>query len=536
MERHGSESYFVIGEGLLGESRGGRQLAGCACAVAAVPPFRFSRMGPKGPGMQLGEPNGVKLAQAMTADNVSPGQIPAGFTYLGQFIDHDLTFDKTSVMLGDDIHAGDLLQGSLAEPRPRLALRRRPARSGVGEVLQGRRHPPQDGQTAQPAAPGDDGFDLPRGAGSRRQAQGRSSPTRATTRTSRSRRRTSRSSASTTASSTRCPPSLPAAQRFTEARKHRHEALPVDDPDRLPAADLRAGGRRRRVHATAARRSRSARRRPTSRRCRSSSRSPPTGSDTAWCAPVQLERGLPDGAGTLALLFDSPALSGDLGGRPDPPSIWIADFRRLYDFGEAGPSRPRRPAGEVQPRDANRHEARQPAGEPAAGRSADPGPRRPATSRSATCTRASMVKLATGQQMVDVPEEQGRDADRRSRRRRSATATAAPTLAALTAAQRDALLTNTPLWFYILREAELNDGRLHGVGARIVAETFHRAMEGSTFSIVRDTAFRPSLGPEQHHVPHGRPPVLRVRRQPRPAQPERQLAGLTRSPIIPLHG
>jgi hypothetical protein len=50
------------------------------------------------------------------------------------------------------------------------------------------------------------------------------------------------------------------------------------------------------------------------------------------------------------------------------------------------------------------------------------------------------------------------------------------------------------LWFYILREAELNGGRLTGVGARIVAETFHRAMEGSMFSIVRTPDFRPNLG------------------------------------------
>jgi len=35
---------------------------------------------------------------------------------------------------------------------------------------------------------------------------------------------------------------------------------------------------------------------------------------------------------------------------------------------------------------------------------------------------------------------------------------------------------------------------LKGVGARIVAETFHRAMEGSAHSIVRDTAWRPTLG------------------------------------------
>ena len=82
-------------------------------------------MGPKGTGKQLGEPNRMKIAQAMTVDNLSPGQIPAGFTYLGQFIDHDLTFDKTHVMLGRRRLAGDAPAGPLAEPRPRLALRRR---------------------------------------------------------------------------------------------------------------------------------------------------------------------------------------------------------------------------------------------------------------------------------------------------------------------------------------------------------------------------------------------------------------------------
>lgn len=37
-------------------------------------------------------------------------QIPAGFTYLGQFVDHDLTFDKTNVMLGENVSPADLLQ------------------------------------------------------------------------------------------------------------------------------------------------------------------------------------------------------------------------------------------------------------------------------------------------------------------------------------------------------------------------------------------------------------------------------------------
>jgi hypothetical protein len=51
------------------------------------------------------------------------------------------------------------------------------------------------------------------------------------------------------------------------------------------------------------------------------------------------------------------------------------------------------------------------------------------------------------------------------------------------------------LWFYVLREAEFNAGKLKGVGARIVAETFQRAMEGSKASIVRDPTWRPTLGP-----------------------------------------
>jgi hypothetical protein len=70
-------------------------------------------------------------------------------------------------------------------------------------------------------------------------------------------------------------------------------------------------------------------------------------------------------------------------------------------------------------------------------------------------------------------------------------------LARLNDAQRRAVLRDTPLWFYVLREAELNGGRLAGVGARIVAETFHRAIEGSETSIVRDPRWRPTLGPNR---------------------------------------
>jgi hypothetical protein len=109
--------------------------------------------------------------------------------------------------------------------------------------------------------------------------------------------------------------------------------------------------------------------------------------------------------------------------------------------------------------------------------------------------RARMVKLATGQQLVAFLKAKGvtlaglKKAELRD-------GSGGATLDGLTPAQRENVLTKTPLWFYVLREAELNGGKLRGVGARIVAETFHRAMEGSESSIVRDPTWKPSFGPD----------------------------------------
>ena len=165
MVTHGSESYYVIGEGLLAESVGGRERTLARADEDATPPFRFSRMGPKGNGKQLTNPTIRKLASAMAAGGGGVGQIPAGFTYLGQFVDHDLTFDKTSVMLGASISAAALLQAR----SPSLDL---DSLYGAG---------PQDpesakfykadglhlklGKTVAAGFPAKDGFDLPRGVG-----------------------------------------------------------------------------------------------------------------------------------------------------------------------------------------------------------------------------------------------------------------------------------------------------------------------------------------------------------------------------------
>src|SRR3954447_10278801 len=167
-ERHGQETFFVVGEGVLGGNLDDDSPAPVASAAAAgTPPFHFSRMGPKGANKQLGRPLRVKLAEAMAAGGGGESKIPSGFTYLGQFLDHDLTFDKTTVMLGTKVTPAQLLQGR----SPSLDL---DSLYGAG---------PSDPQSAQfydadgvhlkmgktVAAGGigvKDGFDLPRGAGS----------------------------------------------------------------------------------------------------------------------------------------------------------------------------------------------------------------------------------------------------------------------------------------------------------------------------------------------------------------------------------
>jgi hypothetical protein len=111
-------------------------------------------------------------------------------------------------------------------------------------------------------------------------------------------------------------------------------------------------------------------------------------------------------------------------------------------------------------------------------------------------TRANMVSLASGQQMVTKMKSLG-IAVTPLTRAQILNGNGGAKLDHLTAAEKTALANRTPLWFYILREAELNNGRLTGVGARIVVETFHRAMQASRFSVVRNPEFRPTLGPRK---------------------------------------
>ena len=205
-----------------------------------------------------------------------------------------------------------------------------------------------------------------------------------------------------------------------------------------------------------------------------------------------------NGEGSLELLFEFSGTSGGLAGLPRLPSNWIADFRRFFDFGEIPKPNLEVPAGKFNKAmridttlvDPLKHLPTGAFGGPDVGFN---DPRRNLAFRN--LTRARMVRLATGQQMATFLRRKGVNATTLTATQLRNGSNGAD-IDSLTQAQRQAFLRNTPLWFYVLREAEFNAGRLKGVGARIVAETFHRAMEGSTHSIVRDTAFRPEFGPD----------------------------------------
>ena len=78
MEQHGS-SYFVIGEGLLGESGGRSRADRCARRPASrpsTPPFRFSRLGPNGTGKPAGRDQSQEDRQPMAVGGGAPGSDP----------------------------------------------------------------------------------------------------------------------------------------------------------------------------------------------------------------------------------------------------------------------------------------------------------------------------------------------------------------------------------------------------------------------------------------------------------------------------
>ena len=164
VEQHGSETYFVLGEGCSARATATQRLSRCRQGGRPTPPFRFSRMGPRGLNRQLGEPLRTKLAVKMTAGGGGTSRVPR--VHLPRPVPRPRPHLRP--------HEGDA--GTAVSPRPAAG----PLPSLDLDSLYGAG--PQDSESARFFAadgihfklgktvaadgiPAKDGFDLPRGAG-----------------------------------------------------------------------------------------------------------------------------------------------------------------------------------------------------------------------------------------------------------------------------------------------------------------------------------------------------------------------------------
>ena len=188
-------------------------------------------------------PSARRSRQAMVAATRTASRIPAGFTYLGQFVDHDLTFDKTSVMLGENVSPAQLLQArspsldldSLYGAGPNDPASEKFYEADGVHLKMGK-------TDAVGGIPAKQGFDLPRGAGSTlaRETQG-DHPRPAQRREPRRRATPPRVHPLPQPRRRHAPLVGAAGTAIRAGAAEGRQALPVDAEDRLPAEDLRAG-------------------------------------------------------------------------------------------------------------------------------------------------------------------------------------------------------------------------------------------------------------------------------------------------------
>ena len=277
------------------------------------------------------------------------GDVPAGYTYLGQFIDHDLTMDRTDVMFGDDVRPVDLLQGR----SPRLDLDSLYG-NGPGDAASAkfyaRRPAPQDRYDDRDLDPtaAKAGHDLPRvGTGPNKAAKRKAlipDP---------------RNDENLVVAQThlamihfhnkvaRQGARVGAGRRAVHPRPQAgHAALPVDDPARLPAADLPPPPSLDDVFTNG-------------RKLVEPDAVPTVDPDHAVefsvaafrlghsmiRGVVQLEPALPrHRRARWTSCSRSPAPAATCSATIRLPSNWIADWRRMYDFPAGGRPGSRRPA------------------------------------------------------------------------------------------------------------------------------------------------------------------------------------------------
>ncbi|HEY0604094.1 MAG TPA: LysM peptidoglycan-binding domain-containing protein [Herpetosiphonaceae bacterium] len=125
--QHGELTYFIEGEGLIVDQKPGDEIE----AISATAPeaasvmgaaevastveraFRFSRMFKDLEKFRPSETALIELGLAMdeAANGKDHPSLPAGFTYFGQFLDHDITFDQTDGLPSGELTPEEILQG-----------------------------------------------------------------------------------------------------------------------------------------------------------------------------------------------------------------------------------------------------------------------------------------------------------------------------------------------------------------------------------------------------------------------------------------
>jgi hypothetical protein len=190
-----------------------------------------------------------------------------------------------------------------------------------------------------------------------------------------------------------------------------------------------------------------------------------------------------NGAPKLSQLFQFTRFSGDLGGAPRLRSDWIIDWRRFFDFDDLGYLPDTRKKNLARKIDTafNLHLDKI-EGYPHEGvRKAY----RSITVRN--LLRGYSLYLPTGEQVAECINETPLGTDEIA---------SGPYKDLLS---DEIFRTKTPLWFYVLKEAELNNlganpGTLGPVGSCIVAETLLGLIKSSPYSIFNVTDWRPRFG------------------------------------------
>lgn len=488
--RHGQTTYFIEGEGFVGEERA-RGAAGRALAVlgdTAVETeldteraFRFSRMFPSLAKFRPDIDALIQLGQAMddTPNFKDHHSLPAGFTYFGQFLDHDTTFDKTDGLPDTELNPEEIIQGR----SPSLDLDNV---YGRGPDLETKHLYEADGihlRVGQTTGLGGSATDpeslalpndLPRGdnASAPREAtigDPRNDENLVVAQTHLAFLKFHNVVATRLAET-----GLSGSALFEQARRAvtlhyqwivLHDFLPrVVEPTIL--AGVINGGRRFFE----------------------------TTPDAEPTMPVEFSvaayrfghsmirdeynwnRNFP--AASLGLLFNFSGGSGDMLGFPTLPSNWPVDWRRMHDFSHVA---------DIAPAPALNHT-----------RSIDTGVAIPLKTLPGLNGEGHKAALAVRNllrgRLIGLPTGQA-----------VAEAIGVPVLTAAQVSQgpHAALVqqhgfdTQTPLWYYILKEAEVfNEGqRLGPVGSTLLAETFVGLIEGSRYSVLAESNryWRPTL-------------------------------------------